>query len=782
MVKRIHSLRTYLLYSYFPILILLILVYSSAIILLIRDNSQKAAGEMISLGRVTITTSLDSLMETSFDYLDFADSVITAEAVAGEPVDEVFRKSFSYSGFANIEIIDASNDVIFFYPDDGLQLGMSRSGREYVKSLRDGGRRFVTSPFTSLDGESPVITLALRSGDHIISGDISLDQLSRLSVTLKEMFGDDYRFIVTDRYGVYVSDFLPENIARRKIFSEIDQVKKVVQEGAAGKVLRTEDGIALFSSWYMEKPGFYITIIKDLSAQQLLITKLSVLIIILAAVGLSGLFIILSRLTSKLSTAFDDFSQQSLKIAYGELDSSLGRQFFRDFEGLREAFSTMQKGIRERNLLLEKQAYEDELTGLGNRHFFIRKLKRMISEESGRRFALALIDVDGIRIINALYGLEVGDKYLTGLAERLLQERLTAFRTVGDEFAVIVEIPQDTARAEVLTAARDYHGRISRHVEIDGRRLDFSVSLGISIYPDDGSSLYDLLAAADMSLATARRRGSNSVYIYDKEMKSLDARRSLLKREMKRALINNEFYLVYQPQYIIESGKLRGVEALLRWDSPSLGSIGPSEFIPVAEESGFILELGGWVIEKVAADCRNFRDRTADDCIFSINLSPKQILRPDLIDSIIKSIESNGLRNTDIEIEITENFLIENTSANTDFINGLKAAGIKIALDDFGTGYSSLSYLNRIPFDAIKIDRSFISDIGKSLKHEKLVQSIILTAKALELTVIAEGIEEQHQLDFLGRMECDIVQGFYTGKPQSLNSLIRGFEKVSYFR
>lgn len=759
------SLRSFLIFTITLFLFIFLVMYSGVLIWITRVNGLEESKNMAKLGHVAISNSLEQLLVQSYHTLyrirdNFHES--------GARIETLFGTSFE-----KIEILDENDDVIYIIPPSkSEQLGMNRSGFESTKYLRNNVPIYLSSPFIPMGGSFPVITLGVSAGKSIISGDIHLTELINLSTQFKEMFGDEYRFLVTDNFGVYISDNSVENVQQRRFFNDIDIVKELLAEGREFYTKGSFRNRRLIGAWHMENTGFYIIIVNNLSVQRDVLYRYSLFILFFAFIGLLFLEIILVGMARKMLKAFNEFTVQSEKIAIGDYSRIIGEQPFKEFSQLRNAFTVMQSEIMDRNILLEKQAFEDELTGLKNRPVLLSSIRAKINDENTGRFGVILINVDGIKIINALYGLEIGDKFLIEISSRLVAERYDVFRTVGDEFAILVDVPSDSHRKNNIEEVERVHKKICRNIEVDGKLMNFSVCFGIAVYPDNGDNLSSILTAADFALSTAKLKGYNSIHIYDNKMKHQDARKTLLKREMKKAILQDEFLMHYQPQFYLDTERLRGVEALIRWESPVCGHVNPAEFIPIAEESGFILELGEWIIKKVCSDSSSFQKEFGEKCMFSINISPKQILNIDLVRQIEENIALNNLSPADIELEITESYLVEYTNSNLDIIDHLKNLGLKLSLDDFGTGYSSLSYLNNIPFDVLKIDRSFIQDIGKSLKHEKLVHSIILTAQGLDLEVIAEGIETKEQLHFLKQMSCDIIQGYYTGKPMSFDDLL----------
>ena len=416
---------------------------------------------------------------------------------------------------------------------------------------------------------------------------------------------------------------------------------------------------------------------------------------------------------------------------------------------------------------LQYQASHDELTGLANRKLFSDCLYHAtaMARRFGNLVAVLLLDLDQFKIINDSLGHPVGDDLLRAVADRLrtlMRETDTVARLGGDEFVVL--LPNITAPGEAAHVAQKILDALAAPFLIQNREIQVSVSTGISLYPQDGEE-YELLKNADLAMYKAKQAGGNKSQFYSTELGSHNRRHMELVTELRHALGRNELTLAYQPKWDLYTQQIKGAEALLRWQHPRLGNISPTEFIPLAEETGLIIPIGEWVMHTACAQNRAWQDAGLPAFAISINLSARQFQGDDLIELVNRVLEHTGLDGKYLDLELTESALVQNLDSTAVVLASLKKAGVELSMDDFGTGYSSLSYLMRLPFDTLKLDRSFISDLATRANARTLTLSIITLAHNLGLKVVAEGIETQEQLGFLQDSGCDQGQGYYFSPP-----------------
>ena len=419
---------------------------------------------------------------------------------------------------------------------------------------------------------------------------------------------------------------------------------------------------------------------------------------------------------------------------------------------------------------LEYQANYDALTRMPNRNLLRDRLEQALARATrgAGYLAVIFIDLDGFKNVNDGLGHSVGDKLLTVIAERLTQcarSSDTVARHGGDEFVVVLDDPAD--ENAVMTWMERARAAIAEPMWIDETELYVGCSMGASLFPQDGTDGETLLKKADQAMYRAKDLGRNTYQFYQPEMNATVGTRLDLERRLRRALRDQEFLLHYQPQVDLLTGRVVGLEALVRWQDPEFGLISPGAFIPVAEESGLIAPLGEWVLREACRQNKAWQDAGLPPARVSVNLSARQFHRKNIATLVKSVLEETGLEPKYLELELTESAIMRNGEEAATMLGELRAIGIGLAIDDFGTGYSSLGYLKRFPVDRLKIDRSFVNDIGRSDEDETITSAIITLAHSLQLQVIAEGVETEAQLDFLRDRLCDEMQGYYFSKPIS---------------
>ncbi|QAU48469.1 EAL domain-containing protein [Bradyrhizobium guangzhouense] len=410
-------------------------------------------------------------------------------------------------------------------------------------------------------------------------------------------------------------------------------------------------------------------------------------------------------------------------------------------------------------------AHHDALTDLPNRSAFNAILAERLerAQEASASFAVLSLDLDRFKDVNDVFGHPVGDMMMRAAAERLLAEADGAFvaRIGGDEFMILM--PDDVRREDVLSLAERMVEAIGKELEVDDFLSHVGLSIGIAVYPDDGVDAATLLANADSALYRAKREGRGRVCFFETEMDRELRDRRLLQHDLRQAVEQNQLMVYFQPQARID-GEIIGFEALLRWNHPSRGFVPPDQFIPLAEENGLIIAIGEWVLREACREAASWPRPLQ----VAVNLSPVQFQAGDLERSIHQILLETGLSPTRLEVEITEGVLIGDFARALNLLRRLKALGIRIAMDDFGTGYSSLSYLQSFPFDKIKIDRSFISNLEATPQSAEIVRAVLSLAHALHIPVVAEGVETDAQRAFLEGEACEEMQGYLIGRPEPI--------------
>ncbi len=426
--------------------------------------------------------------------------------------------------------------------------------------------------------------------------------------------------------------------------------------------------------------------------------------------------------------------------------------------------------IKQTQKDLQRLAHYDSLTGLPNRVLFHDRLSQslLLAHRHNKIVILMLLDLDRFKNINDTLGHSFGDKVLISVADKLkesLRASDTAARLGGDEFVLLLPSMSDTQGA--MTVAQNLLDDFSKPLNIEGREIFLSVSIGVSTYPTDCSSPEDLLRHADMALHHAKERGKNHFRFYSHEMNAVAVRRQRLENTL-RTLISRELFLLhYQPVVDISSGRIAGVEALLRWRHPNHGIVSAANLIPVAEETGLILDVGDWVLRNVCKQIKIWNDLGVRGLRTAINVSARQLKQRASAEALVRILEQSLIDPEYVEFELTESVMMDDTEETISIFRKLKSSGIKLSIDDFGTGYSSLSYLRKLPVDNVKIDGSFIKNLYANTYENALVKAIIEVAHSRNLRVIAEGVENDEQLKQLQLNGCDEVQGYLISRPLS---------------
>jgi diguanylate cyclase (GGDEF)-like protein len=413
-------------------------------------------------------------------------------------------------------------------------------------------------------------------------------------------------------------------------------------------------------------------------------------------------------------------------------------------------------------------AFHDDLTSLPNRLMLNQRLDQALSRHrrAGTQLAILFMDLDRFKVINDSLGHEVGDSLLCQVADRLKaqsREGDTVARVGGDEFVVLIE--NSESLRDVSACARRLVESLSAPYLLGKSECRVTLSIGISVFPTDGNDSQALLKAADVAMYRAKETGRNHCLHYLPSMNVHTLERLNLESDLSHAMERGEFFLHYQPKVDIATGMITGTEALLRWNHPVHGLVPPADFISLAEETGLIVPIGEWVLATACAQTKAWQDQGLSDLAVAVNLSARQFADSGLLSKLTRIIHSSGLDPASLELEITESVVMSQADCAVTVLEQLKSIGVQIAIDDFGTGYSSLGYLRRFPIDTIKVDRSFIMDIPADAGDTKIARAIIAMAHALKLKVVAEGVENAEQLNFLRSYRCDAAQGYLFFRP-----------------
>ncbi|TQV88424.1 putative bifunctional diguanylate cyclase/phosphodiesterase [Aliikangiella coralliicola] len=434
---------------------------------------------------------------------------------------------------------------------------------------------------------------------------------------------------------------------------------------------------------------------------------------------------------------------------------------------------TIQHAIRRRKAesKIAHMATHDQLTGLANRYLLYQHLEHSISiaKRNDRQFAVLFIDLDKFKLINDSLGHDIGDILLVQVAERLttcVRETDIVARFGNDEFAILMENTGPTRN--IITIAQKIQKAMEPGFEVRQHELFISASMGIATFPECGIEPETLLKNADSALYKAKELGRNTYHFFTRELNKQARLKLELEKNLRRALINGEFDIHLQPQMLSHSDHVAGAEALLRWNHPKYGFISPAVFIPLLEDLGLLVGVEGWVLNQVCQLAKKFTD-TYGQLRFSVNISGAHFKTGNLKENVYLALQASSLDAHNLEVELTEDIMIEHVEHNSYLLSELKEIGISVALDDFGKGYSSLSYLKNFPADILKIDKAFIDHLVEDKRDSAIVESLVDLSHKLGIKVVAEGVEQKGQLSHLKRIGCDFIQGYYFAKPMPIN-------------
>lgn len=426
---------------------------------------------------------------------------------------------------------------------------------------------------------------------------------------------------------------------------------------------------------------------------------------------------------------------------------------------------------RTRNELSKKVyslAYYNVLTGMPNKSKFDQEINDRIHryEKTGEKFAIVYMNADNFRRINDTWGYEVGDEFLrhiSNVISKYDKEFYLCAHLGGDEFGIVIDNTSD--RAEINEKVTRFLNEFETPWHFKNHKIFITFSVGVVLYPEHGDSLYSLVVNADTAMWHVKKHGKDGISFYTKDMQTKRVSYIQTAHQLRKALKNDEFMVYYQPQVELESGKIAGMEALIRWQHPEKGFISPNEFIPLAEATGEIHSIGRFVLETVCKQKKEWEDKGYPPVVISVNISGLSLTRGDLAEEIQELLEKYDVDGESIRIEVTETSLMDDMNMAVKTLLKIRDLGVKIALDDFGTGYSSLTYLKQLPIDAVKVDREFIKNITGKGEKELIVEIVIQIAEALSLEVVVEGVETHEQLSYVLDSKCEQAQGYLFSKP-----------------
>lgn len=731
----------------------------------------------------TIPRFRDQLTNLSKYMQSFAEAVQKNSALveAGgndEELNEEISEIVSSSPFVDsATVVGAAGRVIAYYPQQQTHLEYADfsmrkfyqqalvSKQVYISDVQfsEKGRPEIVVSVPVLDSSKTVI--------RVVNLNLRLEENQFLrSIFQSKELGEGGHVYIVDRNGVIISHPKSEYIGEEALDNAV--VRKLITERSdqlGYETVTDLDGVGMYAS-YQFVPELEWGIVAQVPISETMksfnsfrnaLALVSILIIfplsLLTALHARQIIMPMKRLYEAVDrVANGDFEQY-----IDDLDNSeIGR--------LSHRFNEMIHFIREAREKIEYQEYHDPLTGLPNRVLLHDRLKVALTqaEYKHQMVAVLLIDLDRFKNINETLGHRMGDLLLQSVAMRVTRcarEGDTVSRLGGDEFIMILS---DIAQVqEVITVANKIVDVLSNEpFDLDGHELYITPSIGISVYPNDGDDSETLVKNADMAMYRAKEHGRNNYQLHTPAMNAAATERLALENNLRRALDKDEFLVYYQPKIDLKSGRMTGMEALIRWNHSEWGLVPPFKFIPVAEETGLIVPIGDWVLRAACEQNKRWQEQGFPPMRVAVNLSGHQFDTA-LVGKVKRVLMETGLEPEWLELEITESMLMKNTDLVVEIIQDLKDMGIHISIDDFGTGYSSLSYLERFPIDSLKIDQSFVRFIENPETDGVLARAIISLAHSLKLNVIAEGVETESQLEFLRTEKCDACQGFFFSKP-----------------
>ncbi len=487
------------------------------------------------------------------------------------------------------------------------------------------------------------------------------------------------------------------------------------------------------------------------------------------AVGLIVLIMILIEMYERRESAIKQDLYNVNKYLEERIQEEIGKRLH-IYQESNEKLQLSAEELREQKDAYKKLAYYDVLTTLPNRTLFYDHVEQSIrrSRRHGYAMAVLFMDLDNFKEINDSLGHEAGDKVLQVVADRLqkqLRQSDLLARFGGDEFVLLLENTPEIS--SITTIGKKLLQAIAKSIVLDEREIHLTASVGVAIYPDDASSVQELLRNADSAMYSAKNSGFGLIHFYKKEMTEKTFEKLMTETYIRRGMENGEFELYYQPQIDTERNTLVGFEALVRWNHPQKGLLTPGSFIPVAEESILIVRLGEMILFEVAEQMKHWQKRGIPPDFISVNVSTRQLRHQNFVKTLKKTLKKAGRHADWLELEITESYTLDNPKQAQKLLETIKKMGVLLSIDDFGTGYSSLSYLKNLPVDKLKIDQSFIRDISHDKEDKALVRAIVSMANGLDIGVVAEGVETREQQEILEAIGCQVMQGYYFARPMS---------------
>lgn len=726
----------------------------------------------------SITTYIDDKLSEALSQLNLIGESIDFNELSNTEINELIQQLNEVDqSFVDIEVVNFSGKVLYTLPQYSNELGFDRSRESYFSEFKSAEDVYWSSVQISPYTGSNAITIVIHCEEGFLVGYMDLKEIQQLSEVYVEEFGEHKDISITDRNGIFLVNKEGSLVDERRLDPHHDMAIDIINGDDTYLHKESEQETIIITSTQIPSTGWIVSISEPYRNAISGIDYMIGILLSFTAIMLLVYTLMLWRGNSKVIKDIRNFSKRLVNVSHGiETESSKGN--FKEFESLNESFNVMVDKIADRDKKLSDLAYHDALTGFHNRAY-LEELILNLSKNPEKEYAVVYLDLDNFSHINDTYGHHVGDQLLVEFSKQLksiLDEDIELVRLGGDEFILVVQVA-DTLEATVTEIVSRILSISNGPMRCNDRLIYFTLSAGVSFYPNDGLEFWTLLKNADTAMYQAKAAGKNSASYFTQDMNASIEKRLLMEQQLRPAIKNGEFRLEFQPQFSIDGAVIRGFEALIRWDNPILGRVSPVDFIAVAEENKMIIPLGSWVMRNACESIKILNDKFSSQFVIAVNVSPVELKEVSFVDTVINIINETKTKPQWLEIEITENISIDKFLSLKVTLEKLHQYGVSISIDDFGTGYSSLAYLQNIPLDILKVDRTFITHLGEENDQNLMTETIFLMAEKLGLKTIAEGVETTQHIEFLKELKCDFVQGFLMSKPLRLETLFEFIEE-----
>lgn len=766
-MKRIKKLRDFILINNMLSIVIPLILVGLFVAPIIYNYLIKDMHEKNTMIAATIAQRMSDFIDESFQMLYqtnhlLDDGTLEDDVAIQNYLNAILSSSESLEGF---EILDANGIVKINAPQNINILGANRASQPFFSETKAGRKPFVSSSFISQQTGQPTITIAVPHRDEVLVAYLNLSEISMLSLNHIKTFGDTVTVAITDGNGVFISHQDINKVYQREVEANYQFIHPEIEQATEIHTFTYEGKTAMVSHADVDNANWHVLVYESYdSIYAALRPFLGIMMLFTLLLVLFSRFI--ARLVFKdINHSFGELNRQTKEIAAGDYHPINSDNRFDEFDQLTENFNEMVVSVKQRDETLQVLAYYDSQTRLPNAVYLLEHLNQMIIDKQGK-IAVICFDIHNFKRINDTYGPSFGDKVLEMMGARLLSLNLPSgfvARINGSNFVRVLTDFQNPD--DVLLEIDKLRAVFNQAMSFNENNVYLRFHVGIALYPDDAREVEELLQYANTAADMAKQQGRSQYAFFENTMKQNLLRNMMLENSLRSALENNEFFLHYQPQIDVKNRKIRGFEALIRWDHPQLGLVSPLDFIHIAESSGLIVPIGAWVLEMACRQIVSINRKMGSDIMISVNVSPVQLSQEHFPEMVEETLARCGLDPDLLELEITENLFIHSFEEAIKIFNRLKTIGIRMSLDDFGTGYSSLAYLKNLPIDTLKIDQVFTRDLLIKKSNENLMESIIMMAHTLHLDVIVEGVEELEQLDCLKTYQCDHVQGYYFSRP-----------------